>query len=141
MAIPAATPWITPTRRRHRDRQSALRRHQRRAAAGDIYISIENLRGTDFNDILTGDGQNNVIEGGVGDDALDGGANGFGIDTVSYEHATSAVTVDLSVVASQQNTQGAGSDTLTNFEGVRGSTFNDTLTGDGRQRAGRRCWR
>jgi Ca2+-binding RTX toxin-like protein len=81
------------------------------AAAGDIYISIENLRGSNFNDTLTGDGNNNVLEGGLGDDMLNGGAG----DTVSYEHATVGVTVSLNTTA-QQDTIGAGLDTLSNFD-------------------------
>ncbi|QWG18005.1 FecR domain-containing protein [Bradyrhizobium sediminis] len=100
------------------------------AAAGDIFISIENLRGSDFNDVLTGDGQNNVIEGGLGNDTLDGGASGYGVDTASYEHATAAVSVSLAFVGAQ-NTGAAGTDTLINIEGLRGSDFNDTLTGNG----------
>jgi len=100
------------------------------AAAGDTFISIENLRGTNFNDTLTGDGNNNVLEGGAGNDVLDGGGNGIGTDIVSYEHAASAVTVDLNIVG-QQNTIGAGLDTLSNFEGVRGSAHDDVLTGNG----------
>jgi Ca2+-binding RTX toxin-like protein len=47
---------------------------------------------------------------------------------VSYEHATGAVTVNLATTVAQ-NTVGAGSDTLTGFENVTGSQFNDTLTG------------
>ena len=43
------------------------------AAAGDIFISIENLRGTAFDDTLTGDGNNNVLEGGLGQNTLNGG--------------------------------------------------------------------
>jgi Ca2+-binding RTX toxin-like protein len=97
------------------------------AAGGDVYISIENLRGTNFDDALTGDGGNNVLEGGLGNNTLDGGG---GFDTASYEHATAAVTVSLAV-SGPQTTGGAGTDTLTNIEGLRGSSFNDTLTGNG----------
>src|SRR4029079_7191780 len=45
-------------------------------------------------------------------------------------HATGPVTVDLSVTA-QQNTIGAGLDTISNFEAIRGSAFNDILTCNG----------
>jgi len=95
----------------------------------DTLFNIENLRGSSFDDTLIGDGGSNVLEGGPGNDTLDGN-NGIGTDTVSYEHATGPVTVDLSVTA-QQNTIGAGLDTISNFEAVRGSAFNDILTGNG----------
>lgn len=77
-----------------------------------------------------------VIEnavGGGGDDLiiansaanrLDGGA---GRDTVSYETATSAVTVSL---ATGLGSGGAAGDVLLNIENLRGSAFGDTLTGD-----------
>ena len=37
-------------------------------AAGDIYIWIEDLTGSNLNDILRGDGNNNVLTGGAGND-------------------------------------------------------------------------
>ncbi len=95
-------------------------------ASSDRFFGFENLRGSNFADNLTGDSSDNVIEGAAGDDIMDGGA---GIDTVSYASATSAVTVSLAVTSSQ-NTIGAGSDTLNNFENLTGSAFNDTLTGN-----------
>lgn len=96
---------------------------------GDTLTSIENIIGTAYGDILTGDGGDNVIEGGLGDDLLDGGANAAGGDTASYASATSAVTVSLTIVGAQA-TGGAGSDTLSNFENLLGSDYNDTLTGN-----------
>jgi serralysin len=65
------------------------------AAAGDLYISIENLDGSSFNDLLFGDNLNNVIRGSSypalvsGNDKLDGRGgsdtlNGFdGKDTLT----------------------------------------------------------
>ncbi|MET0238886.1 MAG: Ig-like domain-containing protein [Sphingobium sp.] len=96
-------------------------------AGTDTLISIENIVGTRFNDILIGNSQHNVIEGGAGDDDIKGGA---GIDTASYVSATSAVTVNLSL-STAQNTGGAGTDTLSNIENISGSAFNDRLTGNG----------
>ena len=58
-------------------------------AAGDAYVGIENVRGSDgFGDTLTGDGNANQLFGMGGDDAIDGGAGddlldgGVGIDTI-----------------------------------------------------------
>ena len=58
---------------------------------------------------------------------------GLGIDTVSYANATSGangqgVTVNLALTTAQ-NTIRAGTDTLSGFENLTGSEFNDTLTG------------
>lgn len=95
-------------------------------AGTDTVTNFENLIGSAYADTLTGDGGNNVIDGGAGDDHLDGGA---GIDTLSYASATSGVTVSLAV-ATPQNTGGAGTDTIANFENLTGSAYADTLTGN-----------
>jgi choice-of-anchor C domain-containing protein len=97
-------------------------------AATDVLYNIENIVGSVNADTITGDSNNNTIEGGLGNDTLDGGA-GTG-DTVSYSLATSAVTVNLATT-SAQNTGGAGTDTISNFENLTGSTSGDTLTGSG----------
>ncbi len=48
-------------------------------AVGDIFSSIENILGSAYSDILTGDGQSNTIFGGAGNDVLDGDS---GADTL-----------------------------------------------------------
>jgi Ca2+-binding RTX toxin-like protein len=79
--------------------------------------------------VLTGLTGNDTLNGGAGNDSMDGGAAGS--DTASYADAASAVTVSLAHQGAAQNTIGAGVDTLSNFENLTGSAFNDTLTGDG----------
>ncbi|MBR1156096.1 calcium-binding protein [Bradyrhizobium sp. JYMT SZCCT0428] len=95
-------------------------------ASGDIYVSIEGLMGSNFNDTMTGDGSDNTLRGGLGADVLAGGA---GNDTADYISAASAVLVSLATPAS--NTGEAAGDTYTSIENLRGSSgFNDTLIGD-----------
>ncbi len=95
------------------------------SAGTDTLSGFENILGSGFNDTLAGDGNNNVIEGGLGNDILNGG---LGTDTVSYASATAAVTVNLATTTAQ-NTVGAGTDTLSNFENIYASAFSDRLTG------------
>lgn len=98
-------------------------------AGGNIITGsdlAQRFNGNDGDDTIFGNGGDDTIEGGNGNDALDGGA---GIDTVSYETAATAVTVSLAITA-QQDTLSAGLDTLSNFENLIGSDFNDTLTGN-----------
>jgi len=79
------------------------------------------------NDTLAGAGGDDLIEGGSGSDVLDGGA---GIDTATFAPAASGVFYGLLAQGSAFDTVGAGTDTLTNFENLIGSAFNDTLGGD-----------
>jgi len=92
----------------------------------DTLLQMENLTGSAFNDTLVGSAATNIIEGGLGNDSINGAA---GSDTASYEHAPSGVSVNLAFSAAQ-NTLGAGVDTLTQIENLRGSAFNDTLVGN-----------
>ena len=61
-------------------------------AAGDTYNSIENLRGSGFNDTLIGDSSGNFLRGNVGANILNGGA---GFDWADYFEAATGVTVNL----------------------------------------------
>jgi Ca2+-binding RTX toxin-like protein len=121
-------------------------------AAGDTYSSIENLIGSDEDDILRGNSTANdisgldgddtlvgragdddlngnngddVLNGGEGADALDGGR---GIDTATYVDATTGVTANLTNSAS--NSGEATGDTYNSIENLTGSAFNDALTGN-----------
>ena len=88
----------------------------------------EALAGLGGDDLLLGNGGNDILDGGTGNDTLDGGS---GVNTASYLSATSGVTVSLAVQGASQNTVGAGTDTLISIQNLIGSSFNDTLTGDG----------
>lgn len=99
-----------------------------KVAEQDTLLSIENIVGTAKDDFIAGDNNDNVIEGGKGNDTLDGGG---GNNTASYASSTGAVTVDLNLQGTAQNTKGAGIDTLSNFRNILGGKGADVLTGDG----------
>ncbi|MEF8756315.1 MAG: Calx-beta domain-containing protein [Accumulibacter sp.] len=78
---------------------------------------------------LTGNTLDNFLEAGTGNNLLDGAG---GNDTVSYLYAVSGSGVSVSLaLAGAQATGGSGSDTLAGIENLSGSTYDDTLTGDG----------
>lgn len=86
---------------------------------------FENVVGGSGNDTLRGDAGNNVIVGGPGNDVLNGRD---GVDTVSYAGAPSGITLSLTLF-DQQNTGGAGFDTVGEFENVTGSGYGDHISG------------
>ena len=126
-------------------------------AEGDRLINIENLRGSDYadvlivgdiganissydgNDYLIGGAGDDRLIGGNGDDILEGGAGanwlegGAGIDLVSYARSDAAVNVYL--VAGNTHGGYATGDTLFHIENLTGSAFDDVLSGDGKDNA------
>ncbi|WP_174234458.1 CAP domain-containing protein [Sulfitobacter sp. SK012] len=121
-------------------------------ANGDTYTSIENLLGSNHNDVLAGNnganalagingndllvgrggndklfgGNNNDrLNGGTGADRLDGGA---GIDRAEYNTATSGLRADL--ILTGTNSGEAKGDTYTSVENLLGSNHNDVLVGN-----------
>jgi Ca2+-binding RTX toxin-like protein len=125
----------------------------------DTLLNIEELRGSEFNDVLIGDDGNNFLDGMGGDDLLLGGLGadtlrgGPGNDTLDgggqrtfsriesgqfdiamYTDATGPVMVDLSVDGLNGTASGAGigTDVLINIEMVIGSNFNDVIRGSNR---------
>lgn len=93
-------------------------------SGNDTLVSIERVLGSRFNDVLTGSAANESFLGGLGADTINGGG---GIDTVEYGFVGSGVVVNL---ATGLTSGGAGNDVISNVENVKGSIFNDTLTGN-----------
>ena len=123
-------------------------------AAGDVYSSIEDFWGSSYSDnfygdgnanrvwgdegtdLLTGRGGDDYLNGGVGNDYLFGGAGADvlvggddGIDRAQYDDAPMAVIADLETPTN--NTGIAAGDTYTSIENLSGSSFGDSLRGDG----------
>jgi len=116
-------------------------------ATGDVLIGIENLFGSTFDDVLTGNSGDNYLrgdagadvlvgnngndhlEGGLGADVLNGGD---GTDYVRYHRAASGVTVDLVNGGSGGEALG---DTYIDIEYVQGSAFDDVLIGNDQRNA------
>ena len=123
------------------------------AASGDLYFSMEGIRGSSFGDDLRGsdaadylgggDGQdilfgrngNDALLGGDGDDTLNGGIGadvlngGAGIDTASYIDGVETAYIDLG--NSSQNSGAAMGDVLIDIENVSGTGFADVIWGNG----------
>ncbi|MFN0115651.1 MAG: hypothetical protein ACKVPY_13335 [Paracoccaceae bacterium] len=120
--------------------------------AGDVFLGVESLLGSDFNDDLRGDAAANALSGGLGDDWLLGrggndtllggdgndamiggtGADFFdggpGQDKAHYTDAASGVTADL--MDPLAGTGIAAGDVFVSVEGFTGSNFNDVFLGD-----------
>ena len=111
----------------------------------------DNLDGGADNDVLNGDGGDDNLLGGAGSDTLIGGAgndfldggvaydriNGTDYNVASYSGAGGAVTINLAGITGDGSTgsgtatggASVGTDTLVNINLIRGSNFDDTITG------------
>ena len=95
----------------------------------DSYQNLEGVIGTNLNDNITGSSGNDILRGGGGNDTLNGAT---GNDLIDFTDGTSGINFTLvqgaggviNLVAA-----GLGTDTYSNFEGVIGTAFADTLTG------------
>ncbi len=106
--------------------------------AGDDVINAgqgdDVLYGGTGNDTLNGGRGNDIFYAGQGDDMLNGGAGadafygGLGHDTVDYIDAGAGIIANLAAPAG--NTGHALGDTYDSIEGLIGSLFGDTLTGN-----------
>ncbi|MBY6114416.1 M10 family metallopeptidase C-terminal domain-containing protein [Mameliella alba] len=99
-------------------------------AEGDSFASIENLTGSDHDDVLSGDANDNVFIGGAGADQIYGG---YSRDTASYETSDAGVTVALfSNSAAGGHAEG---DSLVSIGNLIGSDYDDVLSGNGGRNA------
>jgi Ca2+-binding RTX toxin-like protein len=116
----------------------------------DTLIGIEQLSGTVFADVLTGNGGDNWLVAHEGDDVVSAGAGndlvhdssgndvldgGLGTDTLALDDfglggLSTGFTVSLALQGSAQNS-GHGMKTLSGFENLSGSALADVLTGNG----------
>jgi uncharacterized protein YndB with AHSA1/START domain len=112
-------------------------------AAGDSYIGVEGLIGSQQTDVLVGDeggnilygggagdylygqGGNDYVVGGSGGDILDGGS---GFDFASYETSAGGVFARLDIGSGTFGD--AQGDTYSSIEGLIGSSFADILVGN-----------
>jgi Ca2+-binding RTX toxin-like protein len=103
-------------------------------ALGDVYLGIEGLIGSRFDDTLLGSTLADLLFGGAGNDILggNGGADsldgGEGFDWASYAMATKAVQIDMETPSA--NKGDALGDRFVSIEGLRGSALGDLLSGD-----------
>ena len=102
-------------------------------AEGDVLISIENLEGSEFADVLAGRTGASTLSGLGGNDLFmaTSGATSFyggeGVDTADYSDSNAAVTVSLSGTAGSGGY--AQGDKHFGIEWLVGSDYGDSLTG------------
>ncbi|MBV1864703.1 MAG: hypothetical protein KUG74_09730, partial [Rhodobacteraceae bacterium] len=100
---------------------------------------FENIRGSEFNDILIGDGSVNRIEGNLGNDTITGHSGndtllgGAGIDTLDYSKETGirGVEVVMSNIGDEYAIDTHGDrDVVSGFEVVIGTDLADNILGN-----------
>jgi len=107
----------------------------------DTLTGVEDIAGSKFDDVITGNAASNFLYGEDGNDTLSGGDGddglwgrggddaldgGSGEDFVSFVFSQFGVTANLTTGTAT----GEGSDTVANIENIVGSHHDDTLTGD-----------
>ena len=109
--------------------------------------NVENVKGTRYDDDITGDANDNKLSGGKGDDTLDGGdgndtltggkgndllVGGDGQDTANYSSAKTDLNITLEEAGTDTIVSDGlgGTDTLQGIENLKGGRGDDSLTGN-----------
>ena len=93
----------------------------------------DSILGGSNDDTLSGGAGQDSLEGGTGNDYIDGGANNEELrelDVAVYANETGPIVVDLGAAIGSQVSGTAGNDTLIDIEGIWGTAFDDSITGD-----------
>lgn len=101
---------------------------------------IENVVATRFNDLISGNDEDNDLFAGLGDDFLEGGRGadrldgGAGRDTVTYDESNAGVRITLDDVTLNRASFASGGhatgDVLISIENIIGSRFDDRVFGN-----------
>lgn len=96
----------------------------------DTFTGVSRARGSGFGDTISGDGNDNRLEGWGGNDAIDG-RGGFDFALYSNDNRTvSGINVNLAA-GTVTGDFSVGTDTLQSIEGVYGTAFADTFDATG----------
>ena len=104
----------------------------------ETFVGIENLTGSENDDILTatgvaanvlrGEGGNDILAGGGGTDVIDGG---LGLDTNSFDGIAFGVTATVDADGTGTAVYGTVSEVFVGIENLTGSRNDDVLTATG----------
>lgn len=107
-------------------------------SVNESFTGIENLTGSENDDILTatggaanvlrGEGGNDILAGGGGTDVIDGGD---GIDTNSFQGISLGVVATVNADGTGTASYGSVSESFTGIENLTGSENNDVLVANG----------
>ncbi len=96
----------------------------------DTLINIEDVDGTDYNDVFIGNDYDNFFTGRDGADSYTGNATAF--TQISYEDEDGGAGIDVDLAGGTGTDTYGNTETFSLIDAIRGSQYGDTITGDDR---------